>query len=286
MKNIAFIGLGVMGGSMAQNLMKAGFSLRVYTRTKEKAEAVLEKGAQWCGSVAECVRDADAVITIVGYPKDVEEVYFGAAGVIENAKPGSFLIDMTTTEPGLSRRIYEAAKARGLSALDAPVSGGDSGAKNASLAIMAGGDKEAFDACMPLFQAMGKTITYAGGAGCGQHTKMANQIAIAGAIAGVSEALSYARANGLDPYIMLRAISTGAAGSWQLDNQTPKMIAGDYAPGFFIKHFIKDMKIADEAACEKGAKLPVLEQVLAMYRELAARGEGELGTQALIRYYE
>lgn len=286
MKKIAFIGLGVMGSSMAQNLMKAGYELSVYTRTKAKAAAVLEKGASWRDTVAECVRDADAVISIVGYPKDVEEVYFGEAGIIRNVKEGCCIIDMTTTEPKLSSNIYKEAKARGVFALDAPVSGGDTGAKNATLAIMVGGDREAFDRCRPIFEAMGKTLTYTGGAGCGQHTKMANQIAIAGAIAGVAEALSYARANGLDPNIMLDAISGGAAGSWQLSNQTPKMIAEDYAPGFFIKHFIKDMKIADEAALENGARLPVLEEVLKMYRALEEHGDGELGTQALIKYYE
>ncbi len=286
MKKIAFIGLGVMGNAMAQNLMKAGYSLKVYTRTKEKAAQTLEKGALWCDTVAECVKDAEAVITIVGYPKDVESVYFGETGILENAPKGCYLIDMTTTEPGLSARIYAAAKERGMFALDAPVSGGDTGARNATLAIMVGGDEAAFEACKEILAAMGSKLTYTGGAGCGQHTKMANQIAIAGAIAGVSEALSYARATGLDPQVMLEAIASGAAGSWQLSNQTPKMMVGDYAPGFFIKHFIKDMRIADEAAREAGAELGVLELVLAMYKKLEAAGDGELGTQALIRYYE
>lgn len=286
MKKIAFIGIGVMGSSMAQNLMKAGYELNVYTRTKEKAAQVLEKGAHWCDTIAQSVKDADAVITIVGYPKDVESVYFGRDGIIENAKAGSFLIDMTTTEPGLSKRIYAAAKEKGISALDAPVSGGDTGAKNATLAIMVGGDEAAFEACRPILSAMGSKLTYTGAAGCGQHTKMANQIAIAGAIAGVCEALTYARVNGLDPNVMLEAISTGAAGSWQLSNQTPKMIVKDYAPGFFIKHFIKDMKIADDAALEQNMRLDVLESVLEMYRKLEMQGDGELGTQALIRYYE
>lgn len=286
MKNIAFIGVGVMGRSMVQNLMNAGYALRVYTRTREKAAAVVARGARWCGSVADCVQDAEAVITMVGYPQDVEEVYFGEGGVIQNARPGAYLIDMTTTEPALSERIYAQAKARGLASLDAPVSGGDAGAKNATLAIMAGGDRAAFDACLPLFEAMGKAITYTGGPGCGQHTKMANQIAIAGAAAGVCEALSYARAVGLDPEAMLEAISTGSAASWQLTHQMPKMIAHDYAPGFYCKHFIKDMKIADDSARANGAELPVLQTVLGMYRSLAEAGYGDLGNQALIKYYE
>lgn len=286
MHSIAFIGIGVMGHHMAQNLMRAGYSLRVYSRTKARAVAVVEAGALWCDTVADCVREAEAVITIVGYPKDVEEVYFGAGGVIENAKPGAYLIDMTTTAPSLAVRIYEAAKAKGLFALDAPVSGGDSGAKNATLAIMAGGDAAAFAACKPLFGAMGKKITHTGKAGSGQHTKMANQIAIAGALAGVCEAVSYARANGLEVPVMLEAIETGAAASWQLSNQTPKMLEEDYAPGFFIKHFIKDMRLGDEAALAQGLRLGVLEQVLGMFEELERDGEGGLGTQALIRWYE
>ena len=196
MKNIGFIGIGVMGESMARNLSRHGFNVSIYSRTKAKAQALIAEGLTWCDTAAECASGQDAVITIVGYPKDVEEVYFGEGGVIANANPGTFLIDMTTTSPQLSKRIYEEARARGLAALDAPVSGGDGGARDGTLAIMVGGERAAFDACMPLFEAMGKNIFYEGPAGSGQHVKMANQIAIAGTISGVCEAVATVKANG------------------------------------------------------------------------------------------
>ena len=252
MKTIGFIGVGVMGKPMVRNLMKKGFPVSIYTRTKSKVLDVIDEGAVWCDDVKTCVQDKDVIITIVGYPKDVEEVYFGENGIIANAKPGAVLIDMTTTSPKLSERIYAEAKTRGISALDAPVSGGDSGAKAGTLSIMVGGDREAFDACQDVFAAMGTNIIYEGGAGKGQHTKMANQIALAGAVASVSEAIAYARRTGLDVETMLASISKGAAGSWQMTNNAPKMVAGDMAPGFFIKHFIKDMAIADEEAKAAG----------------------------------
>ena len=286
MKEIGFIGIGVMGLSMARNLMKAGFSLTVYNRTKAKAEPILQEGAKWADSPAACAQGMDAVITIVGYPKDVQEVYFGPQGVLSSAKPGAYLIDMTTTSPKLSEEIYQAAKAKGLHALDAPVSGGDTGAKNGTLAIMVGGEQADFDACLPLFEAMGKNICYEGSAGAGQRTKMANQIAIAGTVAGVSEAVAYAKAQGLDLQKMLDTIGSGAAGSWQMSNNGPKMLSGDFAPGFFIKHFIKDLKIAEEGAQQGGVCLPVMEKVLQMYCSLEADGMGDDGTQALIAYYK
>ncbi len=286
MKTIGFIGVGVMGKPMVRNLMKKGFPVSIYTRTKSKVLDVIEEGAVWCDDVKTCVQDKDVIITIVGYPKDVEEVYFGENGIIANAKPGAVLIDMTTTSPKLSERIYAEAKPRGISALDAPVSGGDSGAKAGTLSIMVGGDREAFDACQDVFAAMGTNIIYEGSAGKGQHTKMANQIALAGAVASVSEAIAYARRTGLDVETMLASISKGAAGSWQMTNNAPKMVAGDMAPGFFIKHFIKDMAIADEEAKAAGLTMPVLEEVLEMYRELDRRGEGDLGTQAVIHYFD
>lgn len=286
MKSIGFIGIGVMGESMARNLKKHGYELFIYNRTKSKAEVLIAEGATWCDSAAECAAGRDAVITIVGYPKDVEEVYFGTDGVIANARPGAYLIDMTTTSPRLSKRIYEAARARSLWALDAPVSGGDVGAKNGTLAIMVGGDKPAFDACLPLFEAMGKGIFYEGPAGSGQHVKMANQIAIAGTVTGVCEAVAYARAAGVDLDVMLKTISGGAAASWQLQNNGPKMRSGDFAPGFFIKHFIKDMSIAEEEAKAAGLSLKILEQVLQMYQKLEAEGKGNNGTQGIIEYYD
>lgn len=283
MKKIGFIGVGVMGRSMARNLQNSGYEVAVYSRSKEKlTDFLAETGMQWCDTAAACAAERDAVITMVGYPKDVEDVYFGDSGILATANAGTYLIDMTTTDPRLSVRISAEAQKRGLHALDAPVSGGDTGARNAQLSIMVGGERADFDACLPLFQAMGSSILYEGGAGSGQHTKMANQIAIAGAVSGVCEALRYAERMGLDSKTMLDSISKGAAGSWQMTNLMPKMIAGDDAPGFFLKHFIKDMKIA---RAQDACKLPVLEQVCAMYEELERQGCGDLGTQALIRYY-
>ena len=286
MKKIGFIGTGVMGSSMVLNLIKHGYELSVYNRTKSKAEACIAAGAKWCDTVAECAKDKDVVITIVGFPKDVEEVYFGENGILNAAKKGAYVIDMTTTSPMLSEKIYKAAAEKGIYALDAPVSGGDTGAKNGTLAIMVGGDKAAFDECMPVFEAMGTNIRYEGKAGNGQHVKMANQIAIAGAVSGVAEAVRYAMAMGVDVDTMLDTISNGAAGSWQMSNNGPKMAKEDYAPGFYIKHFIKDMKIAIECADAKGVTLDVLKKVCDEYVQLENDGKGELGTQAIIEYYK
>lgn len=280
---IGFIGVGVMGAPMVRNLMNKGFELSVYNRTKAKAEGVIAAGARWCDSVAQCAAGQDVVITIVGYPKDVEEVYFAPGGILESANPGAVLIDMTTTSPRLSERIYAAAKEKGMTALDAPVSGGDVGAQKGTLAIMVGGDREAFDRMQPVFAAMGTNIRYQGGPGCGQHTKMANQIAISGCIAAVCEAIAYAKRCGLNPQDMFDAISTGAAGSWQLTNNGQKIIDGNYAPGFYVKHFIKDMNIALDEAQARELDLAVLHLVRDKYDELAAQGGGDEGTQALIQ---
>ena len=286
MMKIAFIGIGVMGRSMVINLLKAGYPVSVYSRREESAREAVEQGAVWRRSIADCVREADMVITMVGYPKDVEEVYFKEGGIIESAPAGAILADMTTTSPKLAVRIFEAAGARGLPALDAPVSGGDIGARNGTLAIMAGGEEAVFRRALPVFECMGKTIRYQGKAGSGQHTKMANQIAIAGTAAGVAEALSYAKAAGLDPAATLDAISGGSAVSWQMLNNGPKMLKRDFAPGFFIKHFIKDMSLAREEAEDRELSLPVLTQVLELYRALADKGLGDEGTQAIIRAYD
>jgi 3-hydroxyisobutyrate dehydrogenase len=284
-KTIGFIGLGVMGKSMARNLLKAGYPLIVYTRTKEKAADLLNEGAVWKETIAALAKEADVIITMVGYPHDVEEVYFGDDGIIENAKEGTYLIDMTTSTPSLAERIYEAAKAKKMHALDAPVSGGDIGAREARLAIMVGGDEAAFHECKPIFEVLGKNIVLQGKAGAGQHTKMCNQIAIATNMIGVCEALAYAKHAGLNPAKVLESISTGAAGSWSLSNLALRMIAGDFKPGFYIKHFIKDMKIALEEAERLGLQLPGLELAKAMYEELAAKGEENSGTQALYKKY-
>lgn len=286
MKSIGFIGIGVMGKHMVRNLMKNGYEVSIYSRTKSKAKEVIEEGALWCDDIKTCVKNKDVVITIVGYPKDVEEVYFGGNGIIENSNKGTILIDMTTTSPKLSERIYEEGMKKGLLALDAPVSGGDIGAKNGTLSIMVGGDEEVFAKALDVFKAMGTNIIYEGKAGAGQHTKMANQIAIAGTIAGTCEAIAYGRANGLDTRKMLDSISEGAAGSWQLKNNGKNILDENLDPGFYIKHFIKDMKIANDEAEGRKLSLDILKDVLKIYEELENEGMGDLGTQALIKHYE
>ena len=286
MKKIGFIGVGIMGKSMVRNLMKAGYELHIYARTRSKVEDVISEGAIFHESIKECVPGCDAVITIVGFPRDVEEIYFDEGGILENADPGTYLIDMTTTSPMLAEKISKEGTEKGFHVLDAPVTGGDTGAKNATLSILVGGEKEDYEACMELFKAMGTNINYQGKAGCGQHAKLANQIMIAGALSGVCEAFSYAQAKGLDLNVLFDSVSTGAAGSKQLDVFGPKIIAGDYAPGFFNKHFIKDMKIAKEVMEEKGEDLPILNKVLEMYEELEKNGFGDYGTQSIIEKYE
>lgn len=286
MKKIGFIGVGIMGKSMVRNLMKSGFELHIFARNKKKVQDVIDEGAVFHGSIAECVKDAEAVITIVGFPKDVEEVYFDSGNILDSAKKGAYLIDMTTTSPALAEKIYAEGTKRGFKVLDAPVTGGDTGAKNGTLSILAGGDKAVYEDCIPLFKAMGTNINYQGTAGCGQHAKMANQIAIAGTLSGVCEALAYAKAKGLDLDVLLKSISTGAAGSKQMDSFAPKIIKGDYNPGFFLKHFIKDMGIAVEEANKSNLKLDILEKVLENYKMLEADGNGSLGTQALIKHYQ
>ena len=286
MKRIGFIGTGVMGASMVRNLIKNGFSVSVYNRSKEKALALVADGAVVCDSIKECVQNQDIIITIIGFPKDVESVYFDADGVISNAKAGTYVVDMTTTSPQLSKKIYAVAKENGIIALDAPVSGGDIGAKNATLAIMVGGDKAAFEACTPAFEAMGTNIVHEGPAGCGQHVKMANQIVVAANSLGICEAIAYTKAMGIDPDLMIKTICSGAAASWQVNNNGYKMTSGDYAPGFFIKHFVKDMKIALDEAKNAGITLGVLEDVYKLYESMESEGMGDLGTQAIIKQYE
>ena len=286
MKKIGFIGLGIMGKSMVRNLMKAGFELHIYARNKLKVEDVIGEGAIFHDSISACIKGCEAVITIVGFPKDVEEVYFDAGKILDSASDGTYLIDMTTTSPQLAEKIYAEGKKRGLHVLDAPVTGGDIGAKNGTLSILVGGDKEDYEICLPLFEAMGTNINYQGKAGCGQHCKLANQIMIAGTLSGICEALAYAKAKGLDLETVLNSVSTGAAGSRQLDMFGPKILEGDYAPGFFVKHFIKDMKLALTEANRSELNLGVLSQVLANYEELAVEGYADLGTQALMKYYE
>ncbi|WP_125119119.1 NAD(P)-dependent oxidoreductase [Intestinibaculum porci] len=282
---IGFIGLGVMGSGMVKNLMKHGYEVYGFTRTKAKAEPLIKDGMHYDEDRQHLAQNSDVVITMVGFPQDVEDVYLSEDGLLNNMKEGTYVIDMTTSSPDLAMKIYEAAKKKGIHALDAPVSGGDSGAQAGTLSIMVGGDQADFEAMHPLFEAMGSTIIHEGAAGFGQHTKMANQIAIAGTLAGTAEAISYAKAAGLDLNLMMDTITKGAAGSWQLENLGRKMLADDYNPGFYIKHFIKDMKIADQEALSRHLTLKVLETVLSMDESLKER-YGDLGTQALIKYYE
>ncbi|MCU9600423.1 NAD(P)-dependent oxidoreductase [Pallidibacillus thermolactis] len=283
---VGFVGLGVMGKSMAGHILAAGYPLFVYTRTKSKAEPLLQKGAKWADSPKELAEKASVIFTIVGFPQDVEEVYLGENGLITNGRKHSYLVDMTTSSPTLAEKLYEEGKKKGISVLDAPVSGGDIGAREARLAIMVGGDKEAFDYVRPLFEIMGKNITYLGGAGAGQHTKMANQVAIASGMIGVCEALVYAKKAGLDVQKVVDTISTGAAASFSLSSYAPRILREDYSPGFFIKHFIKDMTIALNEAEKMGIPLPGLSLAKQMYEKLAAQGEENSGTQALYKYWE
>ena len=286
MQKIGFIGVGIMGKSMVRNLMKAGFELHIFARTKAKVEDVISEGAIYHPSIAECVKGCEAVITIVGFPTDVEEVYFKAGNILDSAEKGAYLIDMTTSSPALAERIAKEGTKRGFKVLDAPVTGGDIGAKNGTLSILVGGAKEDYEACHKLFEGMGTNINYQGSYGAGQHAKLANQIVIAGTLSGVCEALAYAKAKGLDLGVWLNSVATGAAGSAQMNSFGPKILEGNFQPGFFLKHFIKDMRLAKEEALVSGLELEILEQVLANYEGLAAQGLDNLGTQALIKHYE
>jgi 3-hydroxyisobutyrate dehydrogenase len=283
--SIAFIGTGVMGRSMAGHLMAAGHALHVYNRTREKAQPLIDKGAAWHASAGEAASAADIVITMLGFPKDVEESYLGAGGIVERARTGALLIDMTTSSPLLARKISAAASARGLDALDAPVSGGDIGAREARLVIMVGGTAAAFARARGVFSVIGKNIALQGPAGSGQHCKMANQIACAVGMVAFCEALAYAKWAGLDPSVVHGSISGGAAGSWALTNLGPRALAGDFAPGFYVKHIRKDIGIALASAKEMGLELPGLECASKLYDKVAGRGWEEFGTQVLYRLY-
>ncbi|MBU5214436.1 NAD(P)-dependent oxidoreductase [Heyndrickxia oleronia] len=283
---IGFIGTGIMGKSMISHLLHAGYDVCIYNRTKEKAMELIEQGAHWCNTPKEVAKHSNVIITMVGYPYDVEEVYFGSEGLLENAQKNTIFMDMTTSTPTLAKRIDQTAKEKGLYSLDAPVSGGDIGAKNGTLTIMVGGSQEVYDKVLPILSCFGKNIVYQGEAGAGQHTKMCNQIAIATNMIGVSEALIYAKRAGLDPEKVLQSISAGAAGSFSLTTYAPRMLANDYSPGFFIKHFIKDMGIALEEAEKMDLELPGLALAKKMYDQLVELGEENSGTQALIKYWE
>ncbi|EAA0026601.1 NAD(P)-dependent oxidoreductase [Listeria monocytogenes] len=285
MEKIGFVGTGVMGSSMAGHLLEAVYEVLVYTRTKTKAEDLLDKGALWVETPGELANKVDILISMVGYPKDVEELYLGENGFLENLAVGTVAIDMTTSSPALAKKMAEFGREKGIGVLDAPVSGGDIGAKNGTLSIMVGGSEDVFLKVKPIFDILGSSVILQGDAGAGQHTKMVNQIAIASNMIGVTEAIIYAEAAGLNPSRVLDSISGGAAGSWSLANLIPRVLKDDFSPGFFIKHFIKDMGIAISEAKQMGLELPGLTLAEKMYQTLAEQGLSEEGTQALIKYY-
>ncbi|MFI5460235.1 MAG: NAD(P)-dependent oxidoreductase [Isosphaerales bacterium] len=279
---IGWIGTGVMGSSMCGHLIAAGYRATVFNRTAEKARPLVEKGARLADSPQAVADASDVVFTIVGYPRDVREVTLGESGTLAGARPGTVLVDMTTSEPALALEIDHAARARNVHAVDAPVSGGDVGAREARLSIMIGGEREVVDALRPLFATMGKTIIHQGPAGAGQHTKMVNQVLIATNMIGVCEALLYAFKAGLDLNVVLESVGSGAAGSWSLNNLGPRIIAGNFEPGFFVEHFLKDMGIALAEARRMGLSLPGLALAEQLYRAVAAQGYARKGTHALM----
>jgi 3-hydroxyisobutyrate dehydrogenase len=279
---IGWIGTGVMGSSMVGHLLTAGYSATVFTRSKGKAQALIERGAKWAETPKAVAEQSDVIFSIVGFPSDVRAVMLGADGALAGSKPGNILVDMTTSEPSLAVEIYQAAQKKGVQSVDAPVSGGDIGAKNATLSIMIGGDKPIVDALMPLFSVMGKTLVHQGGAGAGQHTKMANQILIATNMIGVCESLLYGYKAGLDLPTMLQSVGPGAAGSWSLNNLGPRMMNNNFDPGFFVEHFVKDMGIALSEAKRMGLCLPGLALGEQLYLSVKAKGWGRNGTHALM----
>ncbi|GAB1612515.1 oxidoreductase [Mammaliicoccus lentus] len=282
-KTIGFVGTGVMGKSMAGHLIDKGYEVNVYNRTKSKADDLVEKGATWCDTIATLSEKSDIIISIVGYPKDVESIYLSQDGILNHAKANSIVIDMTTSSPALAHDIYEKAKERNIKSLDAPVSGGDVGAKNAALTIMVGGDQEAYNQVEDIFNLLGKNVVYQGKSGNGQHTKLSNQIAIAAGMLGVAEAIIYAEEAGLDIDKVFNSIEHGAAGSWSLSNLGPRMVKEDYAPGFYVKHFIKDMKLAIEESEKMGLYMPGLLKAKEVYDALSEAGYDDNGTQAVIQ---
>ncbi|MDP8958247.1 MAG: NAD(P)-dependent oxidoreductase [Actinomycetota bacterium] len=279
---IGWIGTGVMGSSMCGHLIDAGYQVKVHNRTRERAEGLLAKGGAWADSPAEAAEGSEIVFSIVGFPADVRRVVLGEQGVLSSAAAGSVVIDMTTSEPSLAEEIHAAARRRGVAAVDAPVSGGDVGARNATLSIMVGGDEEAVKRVRPLLELMGETIVHQGGPGAGQHTKMVNQVLIATGMVGLCEALLYGYRAGLDLETVMRSVSGGAAGSWSLNNYGPRILQGDFQPGFFVEHFVKDMGIALAEARRMNLAVPGLALTEQLYQALRAQGGGKLGTQALM----
>jgi len=279
---IGWIGTGVMGRWMCQHLITKGYSATVYNRSRDKGQPLLDAGAAWGESPRAVAERSDVVFAIVGFPKDVREVFLGTQGALAGSRPGTILVDMTTSEPSLAQEIYEVAKGKAVGSIDAPVSGGDVGARNAALSIMVGGDMEPFDAVQPLLECMGKTVVRQGPAGAGQHTKMVNQILIATNMIGVCEALLYGFKAGLDLKTVLQSVGGGAAASWSLNNLGPRIIDRNFEPGFFVEHFIKDMGIALDEARRLGLSLPGLALANQLYLAVRAQGWGRKGTHALM----
>ncbi|PID25901.1 NAD(P)-dependent oxidoreductase [Sporosarcina sp. P7] len=284
-EKISFIGTGVMGSSIIKHLLNASYEVTVYTRTKTKAEPLMALGAKWADHVAEAIKDADIIFTMIGMPADVEEVYFSRQGIFANSRPSQTVVDMTTSSPELAVAIAEKAASLQMNALDAPVSGGDIGAQNGTLSIMCGGQKDLFEELLPVMSVFGKQIVYQGQAGAGQHAKMCNQITVAGNMIGACEAIAYAMKSGLDPDTMLQSVTSGAANSFSLSDLGPRIINENYEPGFYVKHFVKDLNIALQETERMNLKLPGLQLARDMYTELLANGYGEKGTQVLIKKY-
>lgn len=282
---IGFIGTGVMGTGVISHMLAAKHDVYIYSRTKSKAESLIKKGAVWIESPAELAKACNLIFTMVGYPKDVEELYLNENGLIKNAEEGTILADLTTSTPSLANKIAHLAANHGLASIDAPVSGGDLGAKNGTLSIMAGGESSAFDKILPILELFGSNIIYHGPAGFGQHVKMSNQIVIASTMIGVCEALAYAKKAGLNLDEVLKSIANGAAGSWSLSNLAPRMLKEDYEPGFYVRHFIKDLNIAIEEAKRMDLHLPGLELACSLYNEISSEGYSDKGTQVLIKHY-
>jgi len=283
---VGWIGTGVMGSSMCGHVLSKGYAVTVHSRSRERAVSLLERGAAWAESPKAVAERSDVLFTMVGFPADVRAVYFGPAGVLEGARPGAIVVDMTTTEPSLAKEIHRAAAAKEVHAVDAPVSGGDVGAREARLSIMVGGEAEIVSAVTPLLEALGKTIVHQGGAGAGQHVKMCNQIVVAGTMIGVCEALVYGSKAGLDLETMLSSVAGGAAGCWALSNLAPRILRRDFEPGFYVDHFVKDMGIALDEARRMRLPLPGLALVHQLYVALQAEGGGKRGTQALAQVLE
>lgn len=285
MEKIGFIGTGVMGSSMIRHLLNAGYPVHVYNRTKSRADAVIAEGAKWCDTPADVTAQADIIITIVGYPTDVEETYFGDAGIFSQADDHHILIDMTTSTPTLAEKIYAFGKEKGIRTLDAPVSGGDKGAQNGTLTTMVGGDEETFDAAKDVLSVFSSKVMLQGPAGSGQHTKMANQIMVAGTMTGMTELLVYSKAAGLDLERVIEQVGSGSAANWSLTNYGPRILKEDYTAGFFVKHFVKDLKIALDEAEKMGIDLPATRQASLLYAQLADKGFADDGTQALVKLW-